>query len=79
MDDYITKETAVKIVNTPGYNIHDINFALKTVPALRIIHCRDCRYWSTGIAYETSGYCTHDEPHQIRKADFFCGNGKERE
>ena len=40
MADYIDRDTAIKIVSTEGYNIHDILFALKTIPAHRMVHAR---------------------------------------
>lgn len=33
MAEYIEREAAIKIVNTPNYNKHDMLFALKTIPA----------------------------------------------
>ena len=36
MDDYINREVAIKICNMPNYNIHDILFALKTIPGKMI-------------------------------------------
>ena len=34
MAEYIEREAAIKIVNTPNYNKHDMLFALKTIPAV---------------------------------------------
>ena len=42
MDDYIKREEAIKICNMPNYNIHDILFALKTIPG-KMIPAADVR------------------------------------
>lgn len=40
MDDYIKREDVIKICKMPNYNIHDILFALKTIPG-KIIPAAD--------------------------------------
>ena len=42
MDDYIKREDAIKICKMPNYNIHDILFALKTIPG-KMIPAADVR------------------------------------
>lgn len=44
---------------------------------LKIVKCGSCRYWQTGIAYETVGRCTNENMPMglICNRNFFCGWG----
>ena len=43
-----------------------------------LIRCKDCRYWQTGIAYDTVGRCTNGNMPDglICNKNFFCGYGE---
>ena len=41
MDDFILRETAIKIVKN-AESRHDALFALRTIPSLAIVRCKDC-------------------------------------
>ena len=52
-----------------------------TVPiAERLIRCKDCKRWVTGIAYETTGRCKHPNMPEglITNKNFFCAYGQDR-
>ena len=47
MSDYIKRESAIKLVQGTGYanQVKDnLLFILRTIPALTIVRCKDCRH-----------------------------------
>ena len=54
------------------------NYEGKMTAAEKLIRCQDCKYWQTGIAYDTVGRCTHNDMPQglICNRNFFCGWGE---
>ena len=48
--------------------------------AERLVRCGDCKWWKTGIAYDTVGRCKHeDHKDQITNKNFYCKDGEIRE
>ena len=50
----------------------------KMVAAEKLVRCRDCRYWQTGIAYAVTGRCENNDMPEglICNSNFFCGYGE---
>lgn len=47
--------------------------------AERLVRCKECKWWRTGIAYSATGECTHEDNNRlICNANFFCGRGSVR-
>lgn len=45
--------------------------------AERLVRCADCKFWKTGIAYDTVGRCTHeDHNRQITNKNYYCKDGE---
>lgn len=73
MDDYILRETAIKIVKN-AESRHDALFALRTIPSLAIVRCKNCLRWKRD-AY--GGVC---DRYGVRlDGDWFCAGGEKRE
>lgn len=81
--DYIAKETAIKIVKQ-GKCHDNIVFALKTVPSLKIVRCRDCIHLSGVTNGGTFFRCDRydrwqDESNRVyMPLDGFCSYGQEK-
>ncbi len=82
--DYIARDTAIKIVGTPNYLNLNILFALKTVPSLKIVRCRDCIHLSGVTNGGTFFRCDRydrwqDESNRVyMPLDGFCSYGQEK-
>lgn len=51
----------------------------KTDDAVKIIRCKDCAYWKNGIAYVTTGRCTHEDMNRlICNKNFYCGFAEDK-
>ena len=49
----------------------------KMVAAEKLIRCKDCKFWKTGIAYEAVGKCwRHD---LIANRNYYCADGREKD
>lgn len=51
----------------------------KMLAAEKLIRCKDCRYWQTGIAYTTTGRCTHEDlKGLICNKNYYCADAEEK-
>ena len=73
MDDYIPRETAIKIV-TNAESLHDALFVLRTIPGRTIVRCKDCMSWKRDTH---GGVC---DRYGVRTTNsWFCAGGEKRE
>ena len=60
------------------YTLHQIANELKEHKTLNIVHCKDCKYWGTGVAGETENVkCCEYGKYMVGENGYCCYGEKE--